>query len=119
MTTKSQQFPVQQVKMSHAEVLRRIVSEMDEDNNEEMEGGYDTESNMFPGFSVNSGEVTPLRALTEELHDMSYQLMLQREYENQSMQPEREVNLARPHEYHVMVKHVLVERSGSKNIRCL
>src|SRR5260221_7523479 len=39
----------------------------------------------------------------EELHEMSYQSMLEEEYRHQYTFPPKEVNLAQPHEYHAMV----------------
>ena len=54
-------------------------------------------------FIVNSGEAGLLSASMEELHEMSYQSMLEEEYRCQYAFPLKEVNLARPHEYCAMV----------------
>src|SRR5258708_23969896 len=55
------------------------------------------------GFGVDSGEASLSQASTEELHDLSYQQMMQERYEHQFLPPTKEVNLAHPHEYRAMV----------------
>src|SRR5260221_12900051 len=54
-------------------------------------------------FIVNSGKAGLPSASMEELHEMSYQSMLEEEYRHQYTFPLKEVNLAQPHEYRAMV----------------
>src|SRR5258708_36848167 len=99
--THSQCFPVQQAKASNIEILRNAISEMP-DSDDESEDELSDWSETFK-FAVDSGEASSSRASTKELHDLSYQHMMQEEYERQFLPPTKEVNLARPHEYHAMV----------------
>src|SRR6266436_5338179 len=97
----SQCFPVQQVKAVNIEVLHSAISEM-LDSDDESEDKLSDWSETFE-FAVDSREASLLRASTEELHDLSYQHMMQEEYEHQFLPPMKEVNLAQPHEYCAMV----------------
>ena len=55
----------------------------------------------------------------EELHELSYQNMMQEEYIRQLMYPNREVNLARLHEYRAMVTAHLNSRIGEQDYMML
>ncbi len=99
--THSQHFPIQEAKEAHVEIPCNDVSEKEECMDEEEENP--TFMSESPAFLVNSGEASPLQASTEELHEMSYQSMMEEEFKHQFIYPVKEVNLARPHEYHTMV----------------
>ena len=79
-----------------------MISERDEDSNDEKEE-EDTKVEETYQFCVNSGEASPSSLSIEESHDLMYQSMLQDEFEQQNTNLAQEVNLARPHEYHMMV----------------
>src|SRR5258708_27224563 len=115
--TRSQRFPVQQVKAANIEVLRSAVSEVP-DSDDESEDELSDWSETFE-FAVDSGEASSSRASTEELHDLSYQHMMQEEYEHQFLPPTKEVNLARPHEYRAMVTACLNGRIGNQDYMML
>src|ERR1700746_2106161 len=70
-------------------------------------------------FAVNSGEAGSPSALTEELHEMSYQSMLEEEYRRQYAFPPKEVNLAWPHEYRAMVTARLNRQIGEQDYMML
>src|SRR5258705_3656181 len=99
--TRSQHFPVQQAKVANIEVLNNIITrEADSDDEDEEEC---MESSEVLEFALFSGEARSSRASTEELHEMTYQSMMEEEYHCQFVNLMREVNLAHPHEYHAMV----------------
>jgi len=54
-------------------------------------------------FAAESREAWSSCASTEELHELSYQNMMQEDYIHQFIHPIKEVNLACPHEYCAMV----------------
>ena len=54
-------------------------------------------------FAAESREAWSSCASTEELHELSYQNMMQEDYIHQFIHPIKEVNLACPHEYRAMV----------------
>src|SRR5258708_3792814 len=91
--TKLQRFAIPQVRVSNVEVLNFY------EEDEEQGIGLSNPAE----FTVDSGESDPLGVSTEELYDMGYQRMLQREYEHKLAFPIREVNLAWPHKYRAMV----------------
>ena len=62
-----------------------------------------TKASELHEFIVNSGKAGLPSALMEELHEMSYQSMLEEEYRCQYVFPPKEVNLVQPHEYQAMV----------------
>jgi len=107
MATKSQRFPIQQARASNIEVLREAVSGTVDSDNEDDAGMFDSLE-----FITSSGDASPLRASTEELHDLDYWKRMEEEYKNQFMYPMREVNLARPHEYQAMVTARLSGKIG-------
>src|SRR5258708_16054782 len=55
----------------------------------------------------------------EELHEMSYQSMLEEEYRHQYTFPLKEVNLAQPHEYRAMVTAHLNGQIGEQEYMML
>ncbi len=112
LVTRSQHFPVQQAKMSNIELLKEIVSRDSVDSDDEYEDDADDEKSEMCEFMVNSGEASPSRSSTEELHELDYQRRIQEEYEQQFTYPVREVNLARPHEYRAMVTARLSGKIG-------
>ena len=116
--TRSQRFPVQQAKMANVEVLKEDMSSEREYEGGEGEKGL-TEGSELCEFTVNSGEAGSPSASTEELHEMSYQSMLEEEYRRQYAFPPKEVNLARPHEYRAMVTARLNGRIGEQDYMML
>ncbi len=97
--TRSQCFPVQQAKVANAKVLNKIISqEREYENVEEL-----TKASELHEFVINSGKAGSPSASMEELHEMSYQSMLEEEYRCQYAFLLKEVNLVQPHEYHAMV----------------
>src|SRR5260221_8502229 len=115
--TCSQRFPIQEAKEAHVEILCNDVSEREECMDEEEENP--TFVSESPAFLVNSGEASPSRASTEELHEMSYQSMMEEEFKRQFVYPAKEVNFARPHEYHAMVTARLNGRIGEQDYTML
>ncbi len=73
-------------KLQHFAVLQMGVAEVDEEG-DAMESGDPVE------FLVNSGEARSSNAFMEELYEMTYQTMLQWEYEEQFTHLVPEVNL--------------------------
>ncbi len=108
---------MQQVKASNIEVLHNAVSEMP-DSDDESEDELSDWSETFE-FAVDSREASLSQALTEELHDLLYQHMMQEEYEHQFLPPTKEVNLAHPHEYHAMVTACLNGHIGEQDYMML
>src|SRR5258708_5348251 len=107
MATKSQRFPIQQARASNIEVLKEAVSGTVDSDNEDDAGMFDSLE-----FIASSGDASPLRASTEELHDLNYWKRMEEEYKNQFTYPMREVNLARPHKYQAMVMARLSGKIG-------
>src|SRR5260370_37557847 len=96
---RSQHFPVQQAKAVNIEVLKEVMSQERECEDEKKED----ELTKLHEFIINSGKAGSPSVSMEELHEMSYQLILEEEYRCQYAFPPKEVNLAWPHEYHAMV----------------
>src|SRR5260221_4092949 len=115
--TRSQRFPIREAKEAHVEIPCNDVSEREEYVDEEEENP--TFVSESPAFLVNSGEASPSRASTEELHEMSYQSMMEEEFKRQFVYPVKEVNLARPHEYCAMVTMRLNGRIGEQDYTML
>ena len=84
MAMKSQQFLMHQARASNIEVLQEVISERDEDSDDEKEE-EDTDVEETYQFCVNSGEASPSLPSIEESHDLTYQSMLQEEFEQQNM----------------------------------
>src|SRR5258708_2741508 len=101
MATHSQHFPVQQAKAVNVEVLNSMDS-MEKNLGGECEGDLIDLSEPLE-FEMNSGEASSLQASTEELHELTYQNMMQEEYHRQFVPSIREVDLVCPHEYCTMV----------------
>src|SRR5258708_3891188 len=112
MATRSQRFPAQQAKAANVEVLSSIDS-TEKNLSDECEGDLIDLSEPLE-FEVNSSEASSLRASTEELHELTYQNMMQEEYHCQFVPSIREVDLAHPHEYRAMVTPRLTARRGSQ-----
>ncbi len=70
-------------------------------------------------FIINSGKAGSPSVSMEELHEMSYQLILEEEYRCQYAFPPKEVNLAWPHEYHAMVMAHLNGQIGKQEYMML
>src|SRR5260221_12279562 len=70
-------------------------------------------------FTVDSREARSLHASTEELHELSYQNMMQEEYICQFVNLVKEVNLAHTHEYHAMVTAHLNGHIGEQDYMML
>ena len=85
--------------LPNIELLKEIVSQDSVDSDDEYEDDANDEKSEMCEFMVNSGEASPSRSSTEELHELDYQRRIQEEYEQQFTYPVREVNLARLHEY--------------------
>ena len=115
--THSQRFPVQQAKAMNVEILNNVVNEGPDSEAETADDLIDLSGALE--FAVNSGEVAPSRASTEELHETFYQNMMEEEFQRQFAQPTREVNLARPHEYRAMVTARLNGRIGEQDYMML
>ena len=107
----SQRFPLQQVNAANAEVVpKKADEEQDLISFEEDKNPTKTSKAMdlfelsetFE-FAAESGEAWSLRASTEELHELSYQNMMQEDYIRQFIHLIKEVNLVCPHEYRAMV----------------
>src|SRR5258708_19284313 len=102
LATRSQRFPVHQVKAANIEIMSEVINkEQDLSDTEEC-------LTTLPGnfeFTVESGKASSSRsqASTEELHEMTYQNMMQEEFHHQFAPQLRDVDLARPHEYCAMV----------------
>src|SRR5258708_6279015 len=112
MATHSQCFPAQQVKAAYVEVLSSIDS-MEKNLSDKCEGDLIDLSEPLE-FKVNSGKASSSRASTEELHELTYQNMMQEEYHHQFAPSIREVDLVRPHEYRAMVTVHLNVRIGDQ-----
>src|SRR5260221_6991850 len=80
--TRSQRFPVQQVRAVNAEVSSNMINEGQDLTNIE-DGEIPTELSEVFEFSASSGEASTSRASTEELHEMFYQNMMQEEFHHQ------------------------------------
>ncbi len=63
---------------------QEVISERDEDSDDEKEE-EDTDVEETYQFCVNSGEASPSLPSIEESHDLTYQSMLQEEFEQQNM----------------------------------
>ena len=68
---------------------------------------------------MDSREARSLHASTEELHELSYQNMMQEEYICQFVNLVKEVNLAHTHEYHAMVTAHLNGHIGEQDYMML
>ena len=115
--TRSQRFPAQQAKAANVEVLSSIDS-TEKNLSDECEGDLIDLSEPLE-FEVNSGEASSSRASTEELHELTYQNMMQEEYHRQFAPSIREVDLAHPHEYCAMVTAHLNGRIGDQEYMML
>src|SRR5260370_37075936 len=73
----------------------------------------------FVEYTVSSGEVSLSNAYMEELSDMSYQRMMQQEYEEQFAPFISEVNLVCPDEYRAMVTAHLNRKIGEHEDKML
>ena len=98
-------------------MLREVASsdykgDLDDEDGEEEEDEEIKSSLGMREFHVCSGEASPMSTSTNELHEITYQTMLQEEYERQFTQCTQEVNLACPHEYCAMVTVRLSGRIG-------
>src|SRR6266436_4834867 len=110
-TMRSQCFPLQQVNVANAEVVPKKADEeqdlisFEEDKNptETSEAMDLFELSETFEFAAESREAQSSCASTEELHELSYQNMMQEDYIHQFIHPIKEVNLACPHEYCAMV----------------
>ncbi len=100
------------MKVAQVEVVHGFLNQVDED-------GDAAESGNPVEFWVNSREARSLNAFTEELYKMTYQTMLQWEYEDQFAHLVPEVNLAQPHEYWAMVTAHLNGKIGEHNYMML
>src|SRR5258708_37489967 len=115
--THSQCFPVQQAKVVNIKVLNNIISrEADSDDEDKEECMELSEVLEFASFS---GEARSSRASMEELHEMTYQSMMEEEYHHQFANLMREINLAHPHEYCAMVMACLSSRIGDQDYMML
>src|SRR5258707_6017181 len=80
-TTRSQRFPIREAKEAHVEIPCNDVSEREEYVDAEQENP--TFMSESPAFLVHSGEASASRASTAELHEMSYQSMMEEEFKRQ------------------------------------
>src|SRR5260221_7521167 len=123
----SQHFPLQQVNAANAEVVPKkadeeqdLISFKEDENPTETSEAMDLfELSETFKFAVDSGEARSSHASTEELHELSYQNMMQEDYIHQFIHPIKEVNLAHPHEYCTMVTTQLNGHIGEQDYMML
>ncbi len=116
--THSQHFPIQQVNTANAEILLNMTGESQEIVNKE-DGESSIESSEPFKFAVNSSKANSLHASMEELHELTYQNMMEEEYIHQLTYLIKEVNLACLHEYHAMVMAHLNGHIGKQDYMML
>ncbi len=123
----SQHFPLQQVNVVNAEVVPKkadeeqdLISFKEDENPTKTSKAMDLfELSKTFEFTVDSGEARSSHASTEELHELSYQNMMQEDYICQFIHPIKEVNLAHPHEYCTMVTTQLNGHIGEQDYMML
>ncbi len=123
----SQHFPLQQVNVANAEVVPKkadeeqdLISFKEDENPTKTSKAMDLfELSKTFEFTVDSGEARSSHASTEELHELSYQNMMQEDYICQFIHPIKEVNLAHPHEYCTMVTTQLNGHIGEQDYMML
>src|SRR5260221_5458600 len=123
----SQRFPLQQVNAANAEVVPKKADEeqdlisFEEDKNptKTSEAMDLFELSETFKFAAESGEAWSSHASTEELHELSYQNMMQEDYIRQFIHLIKEVNLVHPHEYRAMVTTRLNGHIGEQDYMML